>query len=47
VARIPRRYEAKGAPRSRLEELALTLAALRAEVSLLKEKVEQAAPRPT
>jgi len=47
VARIPRRYEAKGAPRSRLEELALTLATLRAEVSLLREKVEQAAPRPT
>jgi hypothetical protein len=47
VALIPRRYEAKGAPRSKLEELALTLAALRAEVSLLKEKLEQAVPRPS
>lgn len=47
VARIPRRYEAKGSPRSKLEELALTLATLRAEVSLLKAKLEQATPRPS
>ena len=43
LAKLPRRYEAKGAPRSRMEELAQELALLRAEVAALKEKIAELA----
>jgi len=45
LSRIPRRYEAKGAPRSRMEELARTLETLRSEVAFLKERIAGASPR--
>jgi hypothetical protein len=39
LAKLPRRYEAKGAPRSRMEELAVELAMLRAEIATLKARI--------
>ena len=36
LERIPRRYEAKGAPRTKAEELARELAALKGEVATLR-----------
>jgi hypothetical protein len=42
LERIPRRYEAKGAPRSRLEELAREVEALRAELGALRGRVPAA-----
>jgi hypothetical protein len=43
LERIPRRYEAKGAPRSKMEELALELASLRTELARLKERLSESA----
>ncbi len=43
LAKLPRRYEAKGAPRSRMEELGRELATLRAEIAALKARIEEAA----
>ncbi len=43
LAKLPRRYEAKGAPRSRTEALAIELASLRAEVASLKARIAEAA----
>ncbi len=38
LTRLPRRYEAKGAPRSRLEELAREVGTLRAELESLRAR---------
>ena len=46
LAKLPRRYEKKGAPRSRLEELVLEVSALRAEVAALRARLEPAALAP-
>lgn len=46
LAKIPRRYEERGAPRSRLEALAREVAALREELAQLKASLEaKSAPR--
>jgi len=42
LAKIPRRFEARGAPRSRLEALRVEVASLRAEVEALKAARAQA-----
>src|SRR5687767_15811938 len=42
LAKLPRRYETKGAPRSRTEALAIELASLRAEVASLKARIAEA-----
>ena len=42
LAKVPRRYEKKGAPRSKQEELARELAQLRAEVATLKARIAAA-----
>jgi hypothetical protein len=39
LERIPRRYEARGAPRSKLEALSRELESLRAELAALKGRV--------
>jgi hypothetical protein len=39
LARIPRRFEERGAPRSRVESLARELEALRSEVAALRESL--------
>jgi hypothetical protein len=44
LARVPRRYEERGAPRSRVEALAREVAALKAELAALRAAV--AAPSP-
>ena len=44
LSKLPRRYEARGAPRSRMEELAKELALLQAEVASLKARIAEAAP---
>lgn len=46
LAKLPRRYEAKGAPRNRMEELGRELATLRSEIAALKARIEAAAPAP-
>jgi hypothetical protein len=49
LAKLPRRYEARGAPRSRMEELARELASLRSEIAALQARITeacQAKPRP-
>src|SRR5262249_5937456 len=40
LVRIPRRYEAKGAPRDRIESLSRDLALLRTEIAELKSKLK-------
>ena len=42
LAKVPRRYEKKGAPRSKEEALAHELGLLRSEVALLKERLAAA-----
>jgi hypothetical protein len=39
LERLPRRYEVKGAPRSRLEDLTRELASLRSELDRLRAKL--------
>jgi hypothetical protein len=43
LERLPRRYEAKGAPRSKLEDLARELASLRSELARLKASLPESA----
>jgi hypothetical protein len=44
LARVPRRYEERGAPRSRAEKLEAELAELRAEVASLKAQLVAVGP---
>ncbi len=46
LAKLPRRYEARGAPRSRLEALAQEVAQLRAELEALRARLEPARAEP-